>query len=385
MALPPPTVGEVDAIVGTGDRILRNLQITQAYHDISAALAQRVPGRANWCTFAVWASKQAGQTIRQEDLRRVFERRLGGHPATARAIDRLLRLLTKVRASDPTDLRSLLLRVLRPDDAFEQASEAVARGNTMVFAEIGREMARFLEGFGASQSFREEELEEFCSALLPGSAPDGQDALRGAFRSLLRSFFEANRALRAQRLHLSSILIGVHEQTRLQPEIARALDAPVADGRLTRRRLFHELFPRFPPLRWLMERYLRLTTPLDEVWAAVADRVRERAREAITEVLMSLEVPGEVLCLGEDLEREMPDDLRRLTLPEFAPVLATVDPTPDSTAGSGARDWADFPDRMHYIADFFRSFQDEARLQERPFSPGQEAAIRAGRKPEGPL
>ena len=31
-------------------------------------------GPANWCTFATWASKQAGQTIRKEDLRRAFER-----------------------------------------------------------------------------------------------------------------------------------------------------------------------------------------------------------------------------------------------------------------------------------------------------------------------
>jgi len=40
--------------------MVRNLRITQCY----SALA----GAANWCSFATWVSKQAGQTIRGEDL-----------------------------------------------------------------------------------------------------------------------------------------------------------------------------------------------------------------------------------------------------------------------------------------------------------------------------
>ena len=65
-----PTVGEVDAIAAMDDPIVRNLRITQCYHELSRCVAVRVAPGANWCTFATWASRQAGQTIRGEDLER---------------------------------------------------------------------------------------------------------------------------------------------------------------------------------------------------------------------------------------------------------------------------------------------------------------------------
>ena len=48
--------------------VVRNLRITQCYHALSAAVAERISPGANWCTFATWASRQAGQTIRGEDF-----------------------------------------------------------------------------------------------------------------------------------------------------------------------------------------------------------------------------------------------------------------------------------------------------------------------------
>ncbi len=67
-----PTTADVDRIAAVSDPVIRNLQITQAYHELAAAVAARVGG-ANWCTFATWASKQAGQTIRKEDLAHLLE------------------------------------------------------------------------------------------------------------------------------------------------------------------------------------------------------------------------------------------------------------------------------------------------------------------------
>ena len=52
--------------------------------------------------------------------------------------------------------------------------------------------------------------------------------------------------------------------------------------------------------------------------------------------------------------------------PETAALLAGLDATPDSLQGSGAHDWTSFPERMHFIADLFRSRQDDLRLFERP-------------------
>ena len=71
-----PTVEEIDRIARHGDPIVRNLQITQCYSEISRCVGELFGYSANWCTFATWASKQAGQTIRQEDLLRAFQERL---------------------------------------------------------------------------------------------------------------------------------------------------------------------------------------------------------------------------------------------------------------------------------------------------------------------
>jgi hypothetical protein len=73
MAVPNPD--EVDRIARLRDPIISNLQITQCYYEISQSVAPFAGPSANWCTFATWASKQAGQTIRTEDLVRAFEER----------------------------------------------------------------------------------------------------------------------------------------------------------------------------------------------------------------------------------------------------------------------------------------------------------------------
>jgi hypothetical protein len=66
----------VQRIVALDDPVIRNLQITQAYHEFVCALAYWLPSGANWCAIAAWASRQAGQSIRREDLRRALERLL---------------------------------------------------------------------------------------------------------------------------------------------------------------------------------------------------------------------------------------------------------------------------------------------------------------------
>src|SRR5882672_5225622 len=68
-------IDEIYRIARLRDPILRNLQITQSYYELSQSVAGLTGFSANWCTFATWASKQAGQTIRQEDLPQAFEER----------------------------------------------------------------------------------------------------------------------------------------------------------------------------------------------------------------------------------------------------------------------------------------------------------------------
>jgi hypothetical protein len=67
-----PTVEIVDRIAALADPMIRNLQITQSYCELSQALSQLIGSGANWCTFATWASKQAGVTIRLVGLQRSY-------------------------------------------------------------------------------------------------------------------------------------------------------------------------------------------------------------------------------------------------------------------------------------------------------------------------
>ena len=63
-------VDDVERIAGLDDDpVLRNLLITQCYHDLSQKLTVLF-GRenANWCNFATWASKTAGRFIRKEQV-----------------------------------------------------------------------------------------------------------------------------------------------------------------------------------------------------------------------------------------------------------------------------------------------------------------------------
>ena len=96
-------------------------------------------------------------------------------------------------------------------------------------------------------------------------------------------------------------------------------------------------------------------------------------------------LPGAVLRLGQDVAGEFPPSLVRLADPELTAFLATIDPTPDSTRDSGTMDWAVLPDRMHFIADLFRTRHEDVTLFESPFTQDQLRDIAAGRVSDGAL
>jgi hypothetical protein len=66
----PPDVAQAQRLAAIENPVIRNLEITACYAQLSAAVATRAPACSNWCTYATWASRQAGATIRGEDLAR---------------------------------------------------------------------------------------------------------------------------------------------------------------------------------------------------------------------------------------------------------------------------------------------------------------------------
>ena len=391
-AAPAPTVTDVNRIAAVADPIVRNLQITQCYAELSAIIAARTGIGANWCTFATWASKQAGQTIRQEDLVRRFRQIVTDTPALNEAAADVAGEVSASGAESVRDVREVeetLWDVLDPKAPFDRASDAVARGNRKVFVEIGYEFARFYAGCFGDADFSQARIDQFCSGLKPGVPPEGQQYLRQAFTHYYQALFTLDETLRAQLLLLANIEIGYHEQTRLQPEIVEALDASVVDPRTLSRRLLKALFP-YPlwvTRLWLQYREWRGRPLLiDGAMDRFVERVRYLAHLVITESMMTIGLPkGQYLRLGHDLRAEYPQSLASLSNPELVALLKQVDPTVDSNEASGAVDWGNLADRLHFIVDMFRCYQEWPLLHTAPFTEDQVAAIEAGLRPPGEL
>ena len=384
-----PTVSEIAHIADLPDPAMRNLQITLCYHRLGLALAERTGREANWCVFATWASKQAGQTIRKEDLARSLEAALGDADRI-RAVEKFIAGVRRIGVRLKTrKLVELLWQALDPEGAFTHSSEAVARGNLKVFAEIAHEFARFYTACLPAERFDGGSLNAFLDGLRSGPPPDGQDHLRKAFRCYYEALFATDPAGRSQFLFLANLLVGLHEQTRLQPEIVEALEAPVISPRTFVQNLLQAYYPDKPWLANAVHIILRAAGRLvgfDAFVDAYLAGARRQAQNLTTLALMMIELPpGVRLRLGQDLTGDFPPALQRITNVELAELLAKIDPTPDSRSESGAVYWGDLPDRIHFIADLFRSRHAAAELFEPPFDPDQIAALGEGRLPAGRL
>lgn len=364
---------DVKRIAAIANPVVRNLEITYCYSRLAAAVAARVGPGANWCTYATWASRQAGGTIRGEDLLEHLELRLGEGRWLLHPIATLWRrLLRRGLFQRETQLGRMTAALHTPFDAFERASEAVARGNLKVFEEIGLEFARYLD-----------DVPGFLDALRPGDPPDGQRYLRQAFGRYERLRVERDAKTRAQLAVLANLEIGFHEQTRLQPEIRAALDAAYATQEDLGRRALEALFP--SARRW-WPLIRRPASAIAGLLAAGAQRSANRvAREAITESLMVLSLPGRVLALGANLTDAYPDVLAEPVDPDFAEMLGQFEPKPPAFDDCGARDWSELQQRMHYIAHMFRVFHLNERLADPPFTAAQVTSFAAGVVPDGEL
>ncbi len=380
-----PSVSDVERIAALADPAIRNLQITQCYHELALVLARRTGAvGANWCTFATWASKQAGQTIRKDDLGRTLELILGSeeHSAqTAKSLATTVRRQGVRRRLD--EIVDTIWQVNDSRSAFDRSSEAVARGNLKVFSEIGREFARFHAECLPDTQYDQDHITAFCEQLHPGEPPDGQHFLRQAFVHYYQALFETRLKTRVELLLLGNLEIGFHEQTRLQPEINEALEAPLLSVAVFARNFLHALYPGH---KWLLLRAAGRLAGVNKLLAVYLAAAQREAQFIITETMMMIEMPNfNRIRLGDDLVARFPPILRKVTLPDLQALLAQIDPTPDSTIHSGAQLWGDLPDRLHFIADLFRCYQVDTRLLEPPFTDDQVVELKSGRLPPGRL
>ena len=380
---PPPTEQEAAAIAALADGGHRNLQITQGYHDFTVALAH-VLGAENvsWCAYATWASRTAGVFIRQENVDALIRRYLEDADYIQDELRWLRRVLRWIgRETVLSDL--LLMQILHT--VTDGVSAHVAAGNVKVYAELAPLYRRFLDLLGSTPTYEASALEDFRTAITPGAVADGgQDMLNSAFGCYYQARFETSAKAKAELMLLANVLVGYHEQTRLQDAIVGSMDAPLDEEveRVMLARVGAVLAATAPAF---------VASLLGRLWRNrlrhLAARMADDWRRITTRALMTLDLPGETLYLGRDVPPTaaglFPPALTTIANPELAALLAQVDRTPDSVAGSATRDWGSLADRMNFIADFFRSRQQEMTLYQQPFTDEQVAIIQRDGNPDG--
>jgi hypothetical protein len=363
-----PAITDVARIAAMPDPALRNREITACYHQLSSALSASFGPVANWCTFATWASRQAGVTIRGDDLRTALQQRLASAPAVATAISQLAALAQLYHPTEARALAAMVRELMQRPPALERAAAAVARGNLKVFAEIGHEFARFLAELPDSRTRTPENVQRFVAALRAGDPPDGQQLLRDAFSAYVDAAAATHEKQRSQLVLYANLLVGLHEQTRLQPEIRAALDAVRDDLAGLRPRLVRRLLPSWwLRLRRVLARLRGRPLPLDVGIDRLIDQLCAELREVITAELMTLDLPTGTLRLGRTQPPAFPPSLQQLDYPPLLALVARPEFGP-AVPRADERDWSDFSYRMHFIARLFRSHQESAELLQAPAS-----------------
>lgn len=369
------TLKDLERIARETNPILRNLLITQRYHDLSHSLASAIgSGNANWSTFASWASKTAGQSIRGEGVPEEVARLLADEAAFDARVAELTRAVPFLHFLyidlDMFDVARAIV---------EEVSAQISEGNLKVFAELGPLFARFTALFSGPGLPSDVGVDAFVRDLRPGAANDGgQDSLKLAFRAYADASVSADPKRRAELTLYGNVLIGLHEQTRLQPNIQGGIDAPVSPKVYRALRSGTTSF--LAPLIHLVlgRRLKKFHEDVRVAWERIATRF-----------FMRLALPGgSSISLGEDVPvgtTPFPAHLDPLALAEVIALVRTYDSELDSLRGSGAGNWTVLENRMAFIADLFRSRQQQADLFTEPFEPGQRAAIEAGKVPPGPL
>lgn len=362
------TQTQIQATVAQKNLAIRNLQVTLGYHRLSHGMRKLIGSRnVSWCGFATHASKTAGQALRHENMPRFLKSAMlkkAGYENTFFYLNDILgepeRIFTQVQYS--------LLA-----EAMKRVSLLISAGNILVYEELAWPFASFISGFSRDWDRDEDKLRELLQAHFQQGPleREGQNYLIEAFRSYYDARFETDKKRKAEHVFMGNLLIGLHEQTRLQPYIEQALAVPY-DVFLAGEQIFDE----------------NSRTPVAGL--RQSDLLRNLVTKAVTHMVMSISLPNHYLKLDEDIVApsgvySFPEDLQTITDPRCQRLVADLEVKADTLTGSAADDWVSLSDRMHFVVDLFRSYQQYKGMFDAPFAKSQMPAIDAGLLPAGPL
>ncbi len=327
----------IDRSIAINDPAECNREITWVHHRLSEALS-KVLGEevgANFHSWAVWGSKKAGQTIRQEDLDSAL------HDATivAGLFGAVIGMVSAwgilQLEMTPAPSVMLVLAGVLPGSVFGAlAGRAIARysrgraarlvleGNRTVLEDIGSETARFVETF-SSEYVSEEKVQYFVDQMRPGKTEkNGQDLLKEAFSQYARA---ADRELSLGQRQLAAYhgncLAIYHEHIRLQPIIVGSMP-------------------------WII-------------------------RRCVTQRMMHYEIGPVILSVAE----EFPDTDTMVSVPESSLLEAylhslgwqTPSKSGEGAPSAAAGDWTRITHRMRYVLELFRRYHLDAGVKSEPW------------------
>jgi hypothetical protein len=408
--------------------VLRNLLITQGYHELSSGFARMLgPENVTWFSFASWSSKVVGQFLQNEELPQLLQLWIDGAGSSNQRLARLNSLMQSLHA-DSGDAHQLAIRAA-VSSAINDMRMYLALGNTQVFAELAPVFGGFLASFADDAVADPNKLEQFLAKLSAGPIepdqialdPDsrelkligrgGQTLLQDAARHYYAAKFERDPKRKAERILLANANIGLHEQTRLQTYIAGSLDAPLDNALVSA--THDSLAERFGDEVFGPHGY----SVVDRVLSPVTSHLQETFHRFATELLMTLKLPNGTVRLGHDLpavpgQPLFPAPLVDIQEPSLAALLARFNALAERSQevdalrqltetaetllaklgidrgiaiGTGAEDWVSLSQRMRFILELFRSRQQDRCLLWPTFTGAQVAVLLAGKIPDGPL
>ncbi|MGI9603185.1 MAG: hypothetical protein ACR2QE_14960 [Acidimicrobiales bacterium] len=302
------------AIARLDDTTMRNLWITQRYHELAARFTPFLGRDHGWCTFAVWRSAGLGRGLRRTET---------AHPSLSGEVNALLEALAAQEAAAFGQLAPLFDGFIRQ---FESGT-AQSPDRQRVLAEIG---------------------------VLDADAP-----VRVAFGQYFAAVHDTDEVRRSQRVLAANLLVALHCEDQLQVELEGVLEAVSA---LAERSAIASVPPVVPT--WLARRLRR--SDRDQVVATSTARIDA----ALGELTSTVIVDGDTLDLEDPEARPRPSALAVASTSVLAEVLDIW------SHGDGEAGWLDRNTRMRATETFFRSGQHDDRLAVTPFGRRQLEAMR---------
>lgn len=234
-----------------------------------------------------------------------------------------------------------------PIEASEEAKAALGDGNRRVFEEVTPITERFLSTFENGKQ-DPKKWESFADSFQPG-----QENLKEAFRSYYEAMGTDDVQAKQEAVLKGNLLIGQHEQGRLDPNLDKAFEAKTSSG------LANDLLGAANDV-----------VPIDDL---KPDSIQNGLIELRWGGGFAQPVGDDVQTFDRNAGRDnRVDDYNTIRDPGLQGILdewrdrGSDNGDPNSLSGTNASNWADFDERMYFISELFRNTQLDPGLYELP-------------------